>query len=132
MGTDHAPHTVEEKKKPMPPSGFPGLETALPLLMTAFSERGLPVSRFVRFTSRTARGLLHMKDSGISPGNRADCVLFEEGEWVVGSDGYETKCRWSPFDGAKMHYRTSVTVVKGKVAYRDGDFITHKVEFITG
>jgi dihydroorotase len=131
MGTDHAPHTLEEKKRASPPSGFPGLETAFPLLMTAFKERGLPASRLVRFTSQAVRELYHLHDGNISPGNRADCVLFEEGEWIVGSGGYETKCQWSPFDGTKTRYRTSATVVGGKVVYRDGVFTTHRVRFIT-
>ena len=132
MGTDHAPHTVEEKGKARPPSGFPGLETALPLLLTAFGERGLPASQFVRFTSQAARGLLRLKEGGMAPGARADCVLLEEGEWTVGSDGYETKCRWSPFEGKKSRYRTRMTVLNGKAAYRDGEFIKHGARFITG
>jgi dihydroorotase-like cyclic amidohydrolase len=79
MGTDHAPHTVEEKKRENPPSGFPGLETALPLLFTAYRERELQVSGLERLASKEARSLFHMGDSSISPGNSADCALLEEG-----------------------------------------------------
>jgi dihydroorotase-like cyclic amidohydrolase len=132
MGTDHAPHTVEEKKGEKPPSGFPGLETALPLLFSTYRERGLSLSDFLRFTSQRARALFHMGDAGISPGNRADCVLIEEGEWVVGGDGYETKCWWSPFEGWKVRYRPAVTIVNGWIAYRKGSFWNDRGEFISG
>ncbi|MBN2323757.1 MAG: dihydroorotase family protein [Spirochaetes bacterium] len=130
MGTDHAPHTVYEKKKKSPPAGFPGIETAVPLLMTAFGERKLPASRLVRFTSQAARELFHLGDGSIMPKNSASCVLFEEGEWEVGG-GYETKCRWSPFEGVKTGYRTLLTVVRGNVVYRDGKFNKRRVRFIT-
>ena len=131
MGTDHAPHTVEEKKRENPPSGFPGLETALPLLFTAYRERELQVSGLERLASKEARSLFHMGDSSISPGNSADCALLEEGDWEVGSDGYETKCRWSPFEGWKVRYRPLATVVNGRLVYRKGTFRKENVRFIT-
>ena len=86
----------------------------------------------MRFVSQAARDCFGLGDGGVSPGAPANCALFEEDEWVVGSDGYETKCRWSPFHGRKTRFRSRATVLNGKTAYRDGDFIRHEVRCLTG
>jgi dihydroorotase len=123
LGTDHAPHTVEEKQREKPPSGFPGLETAFPLMLEAFKERRIAVERLVRLTSETARRIFLGEKTGIGrmrKGARADLVLFEEKEWTVGEDGFVTKCGWSPFKGWKLGYKTALTMVGGTTAFEKG------------
>jgi dihydroorotase len=122
FGTDHAPHTLEEKRNPNPPSGFPGLETALPLLVESCIDGRISLADLIRVTSGTARSLFGIGNGEIVQGQRADCVLMEEGSFVVGEDGYATKCGWSPFNGWKTRYRPIVTVTGGTVAYRNGNF----------
>jgi dihydroorotase len=118
LGTDHAPHTVEEKLREKPPSGFPGLETAFPLMLSVFKKRGIAVERLVELTSERAREIFSACGGGcIRKGARADMVLFEEKEWTVGEDGYVTKCGWSPFEGWKLDYRTALTMVGGTAAF---------------
>jgi dihydroorotase len=130
LGTDHAPHTLEEKRNPDPPSGFPGLETALPLLFESCIDGRISLADLIRVTSGTARSLFGIGMEGILQGQRADCVLMEEGSFVVGEDGYATKCGWSPFNGWKTKYRPIVTVTGGTVAYRNGNFFKKDIRFI--
>jgi dihydroorotase len=123
LGTDHAPHTVEEKRRETPPSGFPGLETALPLMLDAFNRRGIAVERLVRLASEKARGIfLDENGAPVRTGARADLALFEEKEWTVGEDGFATKCGWSPFEGWKLGYRTVLTMVGGTAAFDGGRY----------
>lgn len=123
LGTDHAPHTVEEKRGRVPPSGFPGLETAFPLLLNAFKNRRLSLKSLLRMTSGSAGRLFKMGiRDGVLEGGKADCTLFEEGEFRTGEDGYETKCGWSPFHGWALAYKPVLTIVNGYIAYDKGRF----------
>jgi dihydroorotase-like cyclic amidohydrolase len=131
MGTDHAPHTVEEKGSDKPPSGFPGLETALPLLFTSYLDGSLSLGSFVRFTSTKARRLFRMGEAAVEEGNTADCVLLETGDFRIGADGYETKCRWSPFHDRKVKARVLATVMNGRIVYRPGLFLKTGARLIT-
>jgi len=131
MGTDHAPHTVEEKSSGKPPSGFPGLETALPLLFTSYLDGSLTLESFVRFTSSKARLLFRMGPAAVEETNAADCVLLETGDFRIGADGYETKCRWSPFHGRKVRARVLATVMNGCIVYRPGSFSKTGARLIT-
>ncbi len=131
MGTDHAPHTVEEKRSGKPPSGFPGLETALPLLFTSYLDGSLTLESFVRFTSSKARLIIRMGPAAVEETNAADYVLLETGDFRVGADGYETKCGWSPFHGRKVKARVAATVMNGRLAYRPGSFSKTGARLIT-
>jgi dihydroorotase len=133
LGTDHAPHTVEEKKRENPPSGFPGLETAFPLMLGVFRERGFPLSRLIELTSAKAR-VIFAGDSGggIWEGARADFALFEEREWTVGEEEYVTKCGWSPFEGWKIGYRTVLTMVGGTICFERERYRRPEVRCLCG
>jgi dihydroorotase-like cyclic amidohydrolase len=123
LGTDHAPHTVVEKSGENPPSGFPGLETAIPLLLTAWKNRRLTLKALLRLTSENAGRLFNLSDrTFIKSGLQADCAVFSEGSYVTGEDGYETKCGWSPFHGEVLNYKTVLTAVRGRAAYDNGRF----------
>jgi dihydroorotase len=133
LGTDHAPHTVEEKLREKPPSGFPGLETAFPLMLGAFKERGIALERLVQLTSEGARGIFSGETGTLlRRGARADLALFEEKEWTVGEDGFVTKCGWSPFKGWKLDYRTALTMVGGTTAFEGGWYRKPEVRCLGG
>jgi len=126
MGTDHAPHTIEEKKLEHPPAGFPGLETALPLLFSAYKEGRMSLKSFIRLTSGKAGELFRLGNRrGIHEGDDASCVIIEEKEYAMGEEGYSTKCGWSPFNGWKMRWKPVTTMVNGYPAYENGKF--HKI-----
>ncbi len=131
LGTDHAPHTVEDRETDNPPSGFPGLETALPLLFTAYKEGKISLKDFIGLTSGRARGLFKMGGGeGISAKQRAECVLLEEGEFLLGEEGYTTKCGWSPFHGWKIGYKPLLTIMNGCIAYDTGKFHKNPVQYL--
>ncbi len=128
MGTDHAPHTLAEKKGKNPPSGFPGLETAYPLLLTAWKNGKLTLRTLLKLTSRTAGSLFNISDrTCIKPGLRADFAVFREGDFVTGEEGYETKSGWSPFHGVMTAYKPFMTAVRGFAAYDGGFFYKNPV-----
>jgi len=129
LGTDHAPHTVEEKRGRVPPSGFPGLETAFPLILNAFKDRRLSLNSLLRMTSGNAGKLFKMGiGDGVVKGEKADCTLVEEGVFRAGEDGYETKCGWSPFHGWNLGFKPVLTVVNGFISYENGKFYRNPVK----
>jgi dihydroorotase len=133
LGTDHAPHTREEKMSDNPPAGFPGLETSLPLMMNALAEGRIGPDRLLAIASRNARLLFRMgKGAGVQKNEPADCVLLERGEFTVGEGGYETKCGWSPFHGWKYSFRPVITIVNGAIAFNRGGFIKTSVKMMCG
>ncbi len=133
LGTDHAPHTLEEKQKNKAPAGFPGLETALSLLFTAYRDGRLSLESVLRLTSEKATGLFTPDiPLSVHTGCRASCTILEEGEFTVGEDGYSTKCGWSPFHGWKVKLRPVVTMVAGFIAFEHGSFHRYPVRYLCG
>jgi len=130
MGSDHAPHTVEEKKMKDPPAGFPGLETALVLLFCACMENRIPLEKLLELTSLNARRIFKLGTGGVEEGSPADLVIFEQEESRVGEDGYETKCGWSPFNGFPISFKPVMTILNGKKAFMHGEFYKVDVNFI--
>lgn len=129
IGTDHAPHTVEEKKKEDPPAGFPGLETALPLLFNALKEERITLGTLLSITSVNTKTLFRIrKGTGVQENACADCTLIEEGVFFIGQDGYITKCGWSPFHGWKYTFNPVLTMVNGFIAYERGRFFRNPVK----
>ena len=128
LGTDHAPHTASEKLSVTPPAGFPGLETALPLMFNALKENRIGLGTLLDLTSGAVRKLFSMGVGGVRENAPADCTLLEEGEFVMGDGGYVTKCGWSPFDGWKYTFRPVLTIVNGHIAYDHGEFFRPPVK----
>lgn len=128
LGTDHAPHSIDEKKSQNPPSGFPGVETSVPLMLNAFKEKRITLVHLIRLTSGNIRSLFQMRGGSVIQENEnADCTLLEETEFSIGEDGYVTKCGWSPFHGRKAFFRPIVTFVNGTIAYERGKFFKNQI-----
>ncbi len=111
IGTDHAPHTIEEKKKPygQSPSGVPGIETMLPLLLDAASRGLLSLEKIVELTRVNAENIFRI------PRND-DVVLVDlEMKKKVDEKNLKTKCGWSPFAGRELKGWPVVTIAQGKV-----------------
>lgn len=126
IATDHAPHTKEEKQKDYweAPSGVPGIETMLPLMLTAANENKLSVERVIELcTEMPARVFGIMNKGAIEIGNDADlCVIDLKREWEVYGERLQTKCKWSPFEGMKLKGFVEKTFVNGNLAYDNGNF----------
>lgn len=121
--TDHAPHTAEEKARPLPeaPSGMVGLETALALNLTGLYHSGLlPLSRVLELMSRSPAALLGLDKGRIAAGDAADLVLFDpDEEWIVDREKFASKGRNTPFHGRKVKGKVKYTIANGKIIYQE-------------
>jgi len=117
--TDHAPHTVSEKKLPYEkaPSGVPGLETLLPLMLDVVNHGELTIERCVQVLCENPAKIFSLKNKGaVKAGYDADLVVVDMlKEAVVGAGGYKTKCGWSPYDGWKLVGWPTIVVCGGEV-----------------
>jgi len=117
IATDHAPHTIAEKEGENPPPGVPGLETALPLLLTAVHEGRLSLERLVE--------LMHdnpVRIFGLVPPD-SEIEIDAAAQYTISRQGLHTKCGWTPFVGMSVWGRVRKVVLRGKLACRDGDIL---------
>lgn len=121
IATDHAPHSTEEKAKPITdaPSGILGLETAFALgIEELVNKNGLSLMDLVTRMSYAPANMYHLQAGSISPGNPADLVLFDPQEtWKV--EGFLSKSQNSPFLGRQMLGKVKKTICNGKLIYED-------------
>ncbi|NXG24771.1 PYR1 protein, partial [Grallaria varia] len=118
FATDHAPHTVEEKQGQEPPPGYPGLETMLPLLLTAVSEGRLSVEDIVQRLYENPRKIFGL------PAQEDTYVEVDlEHEWIIPSCMAFSKAHWTPFEGMKVKGTVRRVVLRGEVAYIDGQVL---------
>lgn len=118
FATDHAPHTLEEKDGPQPPPGFPGLETALALLLGAVSDGRLTQEEIIdRMHTNPKRifGLPEQDETSIE-------VDLNE-EWEVCGADLQSQCGWSPFEGMRLKGKVRSVVLRGQCVYADGQVL---------
>lgn len=124
IATDHAPHTLEEKAKPYPesPSGMPGVETSLPLMLTQAAAGRCTVPQVVRWMAANVAKFFGIPRKGaIAPGFDGDLVLVDLDTYrPVSRDRLLSKCGWSPFEGWELTGWPVVTIVGGQVVYENG------------
>ena len=128
IATDHAPHTLAEKAQVYPntPSGMPGVETSLPLMLTQAVQGRCTVAQVANWMSAAVAKAYKIPNKGkISPGFDADLVLVDLDNYrPVVREEMVTKCGWSPFEGWNLTGWPVVTVVGGKVAFEKGKLDT--------
>jgi len=136
IGTDHAPHTIDEKEdSEKPSSGVPGLETMLPLLLNKVNERKIKLAKVIELCCENPAKIFGIKNKGkIKKGYDADLTVVDmELEKEVVNDKLFTKCKWSPFVGMKLKGWPVMTIVNGEVVFDDGkvnsDIKGKEVEF---
>jgi dihydroorotase len=117
IGTDHAPHYIEEKQQEYSkaPSGFPGLETCLPLLLTEISS-GFDINKIIELTSRNTAKIFGLeKNVGIKKGNYADLAVIDlNKKWTINASKFKTKAKYSPFDEVNVKGKIVMTFVNGR------------------
>jgi dihydroorotase len=123
IGSDHAPHTREEKNRTYPdtPSGMPGVQTLVTILLNHVSEGRLSLARFVDLTSSGAARIFGIAGKGrIALGYDADFTLVDlkcrrtiENKWIA------SRCRWTPFDGMTTTGWPRATIIRGQIVVRD-------------
>jgi dihydroorotase len=120
LGSDHAPHTREEKAKAYPasPSGMPGVQTLLPLMLDHVAHGRMTLERLIDMTSTSVQRVFGLVGKGrIAAGYDADfTVIDRKGRFTVTEDWLDSRCGWSPFTGMELQGRVIGTIVRGNVA----------------
>ncbi len=123
IGSDHAPHTWEEKQRAyaQAPSGLPLVQHALPALMELVADGILPITTLVAKTSHRVADLFAIPDRGyLREGYWADLVLVERQTLEVDRQPILSQCGWTPFAGRSFRHRVNATIVSGQIAWREG------------
>ncbi len=121
FATDHAPHTVEEKDSDNPPPGFPGLETLLPLLLNAVSEKRLTIDDIIQKSVTNPRKIFNLPEQP-----ETWIEVDETAEYEIKAADQFTRCNWTPFEGWKVKGRVRKVVLRGKVAFEDGKVLAEQ------
>ena len=125
IGSDHAPHTSEEKARPYPasPSGMPGVQTLLPVMLTHVAEGRLTLEHLVDLTSHGANRLFQLADKGrMAEGYDADLTIVDlKARRTIRHDMMASRVGWTPFDGLEAKGWPMATIIRGTVVMRDGE-----------
>ena len=123
IASDHAPHTRGEKADDFDraPSGIPGVETMVPLLMAEVKRGTLSLDSLIMKVSHTPSRLLGIPRAGFHPGDRADLVLFDGEISAVNAERLHSKAQWTPYEGMKALFPAMV-IMGGDLVYRERDF----------
>ena len=128
LASDHAPHTLEEKKvesiwdvKP----GIAGLETTLPLLLTEVSGGRLTIADLVRLTSEKPAEIFNLRNRGcLEEGNWADIVVVDiKRKYKIDASNFYSKAKYSPFDGWSVKGKPIKTFVNGQLVMDEGEIV---------
>lgn len=118
IASDHAPHTIAEKESPAPPPGVPGLETTLPLLLTAVADRRLSWERLIELISENPARIFGLKQD-----ERSYTEVDPDGRYVLDSSSLRTKCGWTPFQGMTVQGRVVRVHLRGALAYAEDEVL---------
>ena len=118
FATDHAPHTAEEKDSANPPPGFPGLETILPLLITAVSEGRLTINLVLEKMYTNPRRIFNLPEQ---PETWVE--VDENAKYEIKASDQFTRCGWTPFEGWKVKGKVRKVVLRGVTAFEDGNIL---------
>jgi carbamoyl-phosphate synthase/aspartate carbamoyltransferase/dihydroorotase len=121
FATDHAPHTLAEKDSENPPPGFPGLETILPLLLTAVHEGRLTVDQIIEKMHTNPKRIFHL------PGQPETWVEVDEhARSEIRAASLHSRCGWTPFEGWQVKGRVRRVILRGEDVYKDGEVLAEK------
>ena len=124
IGSDHAPHTLEEKAKPYPasPSGMPGVQTLMPLMLNHVAEGRLTLARLVDLMSSGAERVFGLVGKGrIAVGYDADFTIVDlKARWTIEESWLASRCGWSPFTGMEITGKPMGTIIRGNRVMWDG------------
>ncbi len=127
IGSDHAPHTREEKARPYPasPSGMPGVQTLVPVMLTHVAEGRLTLERFVDLTSAGANRIFNLAAKGrLARGYDADLTIVDlTARRTITHEAQANRAGWTPFDGLEAKGWPVATIVRGRVVMREDEVI---------
>tara|TARA_B100001250_G_scaffold338488_1_gene305570 strand:+ start:592 stop:1902 length:1311 start_codon:yes stop_codon:yes gene_type:complete len=127
IGSDHAPHLKENKEKEYPesPSGMPGVQTLLPIMLNHVNEGRLKINQLVKFLCENPVNIFGIINKGyIKKDFDADLTIIDLEKIIeIKNERIESKCGWSPFDGYKFKGTPVVTIINGEIKMKDGTII---------
>jgi dihydroorotase len=127
LGSDHAPHTLQEKARPWPesPSGMPGVQTLVPLMLDHVNQGRLTLERLVDLTSTGVARVFGLRRKGrLAPGHDADFTLVDlTARRTITNQQMASRCGWTPFDGLSVQGWPVATIVRGRVVMQDGALV---------
>jgi len=122
IASDHAPHTRAEKERPEgAPPGVPGLESTLPLMLTAVAQGRLSAGRLEELLARNPRRIFNLPEQA-----ETWVEVDPEAEFVFPEHPLYTKCGWSPFEGMRLRGRITRVVLRGREVVRDGIVLNYQ------
>lgn len=119
FASDHAPHTLAEKDGPNPPPGFPGLETALPLFLTALHDGRLSLDDLLLRMVTNPRRIFNLPEQP-----ETWIEVDPDAGWEICAAQTATRCGWTPFEGMVVRGRVRRVVLRGQEAYGDGKVLS--------
>jgi dihydroorotase len=124
IATDHAPHTLEEKRNSYfkAPSGGPLIQHSLVTMLELWHHNILSLEKIVEMMCHNPAILFNIRNRGfIREGYKADlCLIDPESPWIVSKDNLLYKCGWSPFEGQTFRSKVIMTIINGTVVYDNG------------
>ncbi|NOZ31587.1 MAG: dihydroorotase [Alphaproteobacteria bacterium] len=127
IGSDHAPHTIEEKQSPYPqsPSGMPGTQTLVPIMLDHVANENLSLERFVDLTSHGPQRLFGIAGKGrIARGYDGDFTIVDLGRTETITDNWmASKAGWTPYHGRKVTGWPVGTIVRGNKVMWQGELV---------
>ena len=128
IGSDHAPHTKEEKnrKYPLSPSGMPGVQTLLPVMLDHVNKGKLKIEKLIKLVCENPCDLFGIKNKGyIKENYDADLTIVDMNKEVVIKDNWiESKCGWTPFNNYKVKGFPIATIVNGEIVMENSKIIS--------
>ena len=122
IGTDHAPHLIEEKMEKVT-FGMPGVETSLALMLTGYNEGKIKLPVIQKLMCENPAEIMKIVRRGkLKEGYYADVIVVDtEKEWIAGvDDTLESKCGWTPYENWKLKGKNIMTIVNGEIVYEKG------------
>lgn len=127
LGSDHAPHTREEKAKEYPssPSGLPGVQTTVPLMLNHVAEGRLSLERFTELMTTGPRRVFGLKNKGLmAVGEDADFTVVDlKARRTIEESWLASRAGWSPFVGLKVKGWPMATIVRGQVVMQEDQLL---------
>jgi dihydroorotase len=133
IASDHAPHTLPEKQQLFgnAPSGVPGVETMVPLLLALVIGGRISKASLIEKTVNAPAEILGIPRSGFDAGDRADFALYKDVATPVRTDMLHSRCGWTPFEGQPAVFPETV-IMGGEVVYRNREFFKSEPSWFPG
>ena len=127
IGSDHAPHLKKNKDKiyPETPSGMPGVQTLVPVMLNHVNDGKLTLQQFINFVCENPAKIFGINNKGyIKVGYDADFTIVDlDKEIEIKNKNIESKCKWSPFNGQIFKGTPVSTIINGEIKMKDGKIL---------